>query len=206
METDNFWQEPEEIIYNDNAALIGRAIEIFISQKELKSLGYDDLFQEGSIALIKAIRTFDGRKDTEFSTYATTCIRNALRQYAMKNKYGGTRVGNRTQYKVVAQGEEAANAFAQNHAVQMCGYHDFPDGFASIGNNKFYPPAEEEAVFNLRVEEAMKNLPSDLYRNCVKLFLETESLTKTARILGASIPTVWRAVNAFKNYLVGTEK
>ena len=44
-------------------------------------LEYDDLYQEGCIALIKAAETFDERQGTQFHTYAIPIIRNHLLDY-----------------------------------------------------------------------------------------------------------------------------
>lgn len=43
-------------------------------------LGRDDLYQEGAMALCKAAATYDGNS-AQFSTYATTVIRNHLLNY-----------------------------------------------------------------------------------------------------------------------------
>jgi RNA polymerase sigma factor for flagellar operon FliA len=39
---------------------------------------FEDLLQAGGIGLLQAIRTYDADKDTQFSTYATTLIRNEI--------------------------------------------------------------------------------------------------------------------------------
>lgn len=44
----------------------------------------EDLFQECSIGLLKAIRSFDGTKSS-FSTYAYTCIHNSAKMYFKRN-------------------------------------------------------------------------------------------------------------------------
>ena len=45
----------------------------------------DDLIGEGNLALIKAAESFDHRKGTRFSTYATTCIVNAINRFIARN-------------------------------------------------------------------------------------------------------------------------
>ena len=47
------------------------------------SYKYDELLNAGLEGLIKAIKTYDEGGDTKFSTYASTCIRNAM---CTKNK------------------------------------------------------------------------------------------------------------------------
>lgn len=44
----------------------------------LRGYEQDDLVQEGSIALVKAIRTYKPEKGANFKTYATTCIKNSF--------------------------------------------------------------------------------------------------------------------------------
>lgn len=38
---------------------------------------YDDLFQEGLIGLLKAVRSYDG-KSSSFATFASLCVRNSI--------------------------------------------------------------------------------------------------------------------------------
>ena len=47
----------------------------------------DDLFQEGMIGLLNAIRTFDESRDVSFNTYAEACINNRLRDTITLNRY-----------------------------------------------------------------------------------------------------------------------
>lgn len=47
------------------------------------SYKYDELLNAGLEGLIKAVKTYDDSNDTKFSTYASTCIRNAM---CTKNK------------------------------------------------------------------------------------------------------------------------
>lgn len=46
----------------------------------------DDLRQEGLIALMKAVDSFDGSRGAKFSTYAEVCINNQMRTYLAKLK------------------------------------------------------------------------------------------------------------------------
>lgn len=41
-------------------------------------LDKDDLLQEGMIGWMRAVRTFDSRRDTQFKTYAQPCIHGAM--------------------------------------------------------------------------------------------------------------------------------
>jgi RNA polymerase sigma factor (sigma-70 family) len=46
----------------------------------------DDLISVGSIGLLKAVRGFDDSRGIQFSTYATTCIRNEMMRELKKFK------------------------------------------------------------------------------------------------------------------------
>lgn len=202
----NLCDKAEGQIYEENKGLINNVIAILFTNDEIRHLGKDDLFQEGSIGLIKAIRSFDNSKSVEFSTYATICIRNEMRNYAMKNKFGGTRVGKRSQYNAIKQGRDAAEDFVRKHSVAVCGQADFPDGFSDICGRMYNPSAEEEAIVNLWVEESIRNLPSDLYKNCVREYLDILSAKETAKRIGVSEASVSRALAEFKKNIKGNDE
>jgi RNA polymerase sporulation-specific sigma factor len=74
----------EEILRNENAR---RAYEMLSERyagrvialaRTFKSLAFDDLIEEGLIALFRAIETYDENKGAKFSTYAYACIKNRL--------------------------------------------------------------------------------------------------------------------------------
>lgn len=198
--------ECEGQIYEENLGLVNKVISILFTKDEIRHLGYDDLIQEGSIGLLKAIRTFDENKSVEFSTYATICIRNEMRNYAMKNKFGGTRVGKRSQYNAIKQGGEAAEEFVRQHSVAVCGQSDFPDGFSDMYGRKYNKSAEDEAVMNIWFEEAINSIRSKTRQDCVRLFLENMSAVETARAMGVSEVTVSKALSEFREKLMESEE
>lgn len=51
------------------------------------NLPYDDLFQEGCIALIKAIDKYDITKEIKFSTYLFSCVSGKIKSYICNNRY-----------------------------------------------------------------------------------------------------------------------
>lgn len=51
----------------------------------LGNIEYNDIFQEGCLALIKANITYDENKNIQWSTYASHCIYNAIQYYILKN-------------------------------------------------------------------------------------------------------------------------
>lgn len=205
MSENNYWHTSEGQIYAENKGLINNIIAILFTKDEIRHLGYDDLMQEGSLGLLKAIRTYDGSKSVEFSTYASICIRNEMRNYAMKNRFGGTRVGKRSQYNAIKQGGEAAEEFIRKHSVAVCGQSDFPDGFSDICGRKFYQSAEDEAVMNIWIEGAINSIHSKIRQDCVRMFLKNMSAVETARNIGVSEVTVSKALSEFREKLMESD-
>ena len=205
MDENNYWGVFEGQIYEENKGLIGNVISSLFTKDEIMHLGYDDLSPEGAIGLLKAIRTYDGSKSVEFSTYATICIRNEMRNYSMKNRFGGTRVGKRSQYNAIKQGREAAEEFVRKHSVAICGQSDFPDGFSDMLGRMFNQSAEEEAVLNLWIQEAIDAIRSKTRQECVRIYLDNLSESETAKIVGVSQVTVSKALKEFREKLMESD-
>ena len=68
-------------VYEDNIGLIWSVVKRYMN----KGTEADDLFQIGSIGLIKAIRNFDLNYDVCFSTYAVPMIIGEIRRYLRDN-------------------------------------------------------------------------------------------------------------------------
>lgn len=64
-------------IYEDNIGLVWSVVKRYLN----RGTEADDLFQIGSIGLIKAIRNFDLNYDVCFSTYAVPMIAGEIRRY-----------------------------------------------------------------------------------------------------------------------------
>jgi len=60
---------------------IARSINLVSSHVD-----YDDLYQVGCLALIKAIKTYNAESAATFKTYASTCIYNAVLDEVRKSK------------------------------------------------------------------------------------------------------------------------
>ncbi len=54
-----------------------RVLEFHIKHFDPHPSMYDDLFQEGLIGLLKAVRSYDG-KSSSFATFASLCVRNSI--------------------------------------------------------------------------------------------------------------------------------
>lgn len=55
-----------------------RVLEYHIRQIDPNPEHFDDLFQEGLIGLLKAVRSYDETKSASFATFASSCIRNSI--------------------------------------------------------------------------------------------------------------------------------
>lgn len=60
-------------------------VHYVLSKMNVSTCQYDDLFQEGVIGLMKAIKTFNIEKQNKFSTYAYICIKNEILHFLKKN-------------------------------------------------------------------------------------------------------------------------
>lgn len=68
----------QQVLVEQNLSLVDKAISRYIRVNEnVCDLSYDDLCQEGRVALCRAAATYDG-VSAQFNTYATALIRNHL--------------------------------------------------------------------------------------------------------------------------------
>ena len=58
-----------------------RLIKSIVLRFEGRGVEFDDLYQIGSLGMLKAIDRFDPAKGVKFSTYAVTVIMGEIRQY-----------------------------------------------------------------------------------------------------------------------------
>lgn len=94
----------EEEVFAENEKIVDFAIRKYFSA-EVGILEYEDLRQEGAIALVRAIRNYD-ENAAKFSTYAIKCIRQAIRRYIELNRYD-LHVPPARQHEAFRNGEEA---------------------------------------------------------------------------------------------------
>lgn len=78
-------EEAFEIILDDNRKLIYKIIYNRNLENGDFMMDTESLFQEGSIALYKACKTFKTDKGMNFTSYAYMCIRSAINTYIRDN-------------------------------------------------------------------------------------------------------------------------
>ena len=82
------YQETKEKEYLDEAILGNLKLVLSIVNKfSRRSDNLDDLFQIGTIGLIKAINNFDVTQDVRFSTYAVPMIEGEIRRYLRDSSF-----------------------------------------------------------------------------------------------------------------------
>lgn len=84
-------EDAENIIIEKYKNCILTILKGYLKEYNIIGVEVADLYQEGLIGLMHAIKTFDKEKDVTFYTYANTCIRtniiSAMRQtFRMKNR------------------------------------------------------------------------------------------------------------------------
>lgn len=84
MKSQQLLSAAQQALAEDSLPLVHWVIHQYISTNEsICGLGYEDLYQEGSLALCRAAATYDA-KDVQFKTYAVTVIRNHLIDYCRR--------------------------------------------------------------------------------------------------------------------------
>jgi len=66
--------EAKKILIERNLRLVAHVVKKYQGTEEEK----DDLISVGTIGLIKAVSTFDSKKNNRLATYAARCIENAI--------------------------------------------------------------------------------------------------------------------------------
>lgn len=84
-------EQAENIIIDKYKNCIVSILKGYLKEYNIIGVEVADLYQEGLIGLMHAIKSFDKEKDVTFYTYANTCIRSsiisAMRQtFRMKNR------------------------------------------------------------------------------------------------------------------------
>lgn len=192
----------EEKIYIENQNLVHAVLKRFY-KNDTKYLCYEDLFQEGSLGLLKAIRTYDESKNTNFGSYATICIRNEIRLYIMRNRFQGIKVGKKTQYDAIKNGKNAVEELVKKYSVQLSGAPNFPEGWLSDRSKS--PSAESEALQRIYIDEAVESIKSEKYKSVLRRYFETLNAIQTAEELGVSKDTVYDAINKFREKYIGDD-
>lgn len=77
-------REAEEMMLKKYELLIWKNVNVIVSQYVPQGVERDDLFQEGMIALRKALTAFDTSLNVPFFAFANLCIRRSMIGYIRK--------------------------------------------------------------------------------------------------------------------------
>lgn len=191
----------EDQIFAENEKLIGAVINArFI--KMLPTFPYEDMYQEGAIGLLRAIRKY-GQTDeskVKFSTYAWHNIYYAINRYCKNNRFL-IRVPRSYQTRCYEEGADAVDEMIDTYSV------DLIDDIAAeeISKSRTSMSAEEEYLDQLGLDECMSLIKqlSEKQQIMIKAYMENGfNATKAAKVLGLkNRQSVLRAVNNYKMLL-----
>ena len=71
-------EEAATLLIDKYRNCIFKTFKEYQKEYDIRGVEMADLYQEGLIGLIHAIKTFDENKDVTFYTYANTCIKNSI--------------------------------------------------------------------------------------------------------------------------------
>lgn len=75
-------EKARDVLIERNLRLVAHIIKKFEGSGD----DFDDLISIGTIGLIKAVNTFNGKKSTRLATYASKCIENEILMYMRSKK------------------------------------------------------------------------------------------------------------------------
>lgn len=171
---------------SDDRALVGliRRYEPFVRYRARSvaaraGLEADDLFQEGMIALLGAIRNYSDAGAGSFKTFAAVCVNNKLSS-ALTAHMRGKNAPMRGYYSIHEDGFDQAGLLLEE---------DSPEDLV-IEN-------EEQHARNQRINDLL----SDFERQVLQLYLNSYSYEEMAKNLGTSTKAVDNALQRVRRKL-----
>lgn len=101
-------EKSKEILIKQNSLLIKSIVQRFLG----KNVDYDDLYQLGSMGLLKAINNFDEKFGVKFSTYAVPMIIGEIKRYLRDD--GEIKVS-----RIIKMQAREINKFVENYEVKF---------------------------------------------------------------------------------------
>jgi len=169
--------ESEEMLVREYAWLVRMCIRPYF----LAGGDSEDLFQEGMLGLLSAIRTFDSNRDAKFSTYAELCVRRRIYS-AIKSASGSKHT-------------------PLNTYISLESLHNDEKSTQGVS---FLRAPEEILVAREQVDEIVKLLHGALSRfesGVLELFLEGMSYKVMAVLLGKPEKSIDNAVQRIRRKL-----
>lgn len=162
--------------------LILKILKDYISEYNIIGIEISDMYQEGLIGLIHAIKTFDKDKDTLFYTYASKCIKTTIMSTIRNTFRNKNRVLN--------------NSYSLDFLIDGQKY-SLQELFADETNNpdKILEIKEEETS----ITKKLKSLLSDKENEIFELRLKGLSNKEMASLLDKDIKYIENSMYRIKN-------
>lgn len=147
------------------AGIIARSYIVFGAET-------DDLVQEGILGLVSAVETYRFDAGANFSTYATTCMKNKIKNFVRSS--------------------QSKSRTAERTAIALNGENELPDTALT---------PDELAVIKseaMRVQNAVDSVLSEKERTVFNLYLKSATYEEIAEKLGISVKSVDGALQRTK--------
>ena len=192
-----------------NAPLINSLVKKYLQY----SFEYDDLFQIGSIGLIKAVRRFDFNFNTQFSTYAVYVVNGELKRYVrddgiikvsrnLKNIYIAARaeidryvkkngkepgIGEISENLGIAS-EDIANAFDACRSPEYLQERIYGNDSEKTALDDIADDKDDivELVDRIFLKEAVSSLDNESRKIMLLRYFKNMTQTEVAKVLGMS--------------------
>lgn len=175
-------EEANEAIYKKYEPVISYYAKKYSVYVEGKGIDYNDLYQEGLIGLIGAIKSFKEKRDIKFSTFAFMCIKRKMItavKNANRKKHSILNESYSLDYK---QDEDDLRGFDNVLSVNTGGLEDL---LVSKENNE---------IFNKRLNEELTDFEKMVY----ELRINNFSYEEIAGTLGKTIKSVSSALERIR--------
>ena len=210
-------ENAKTIIFEENSPLIKSLIKRFLH----KGVEYDDLYQIGTIGLLKAINNFDEKFNVKFSTYVVPMVIGEIKRFMRDD--GAIKVSrtiktfnlkikkyidefNKENYRKPTPNEIAKNfdideaevMFIMDSAIMPISiYTPFEDDSKSLLLIDRLNPdnSHEEMIDNLMLKETLKALDKRDKKIILLRFFRDKTQSEIAKVLGVSQVQVSRLEN-----------
>ena len=147
---------------------------------------YEDLIQEGTIGLFKAIRDYNPAKNTSFTTFAELCIRRQL--------YTAIKSANRKKHLLLN------DSLSLDFPVEENDNKNLSDIYADQSIMSPDEIMESEEKLN-EINKIIDTMLSPLEKTVIEMYLDGKNYREIAKIINKEEKSVDNALNRAKNKL-----
>ena len=147
---------------------------------------YEDLIQEGTIGLFKAIRDYNPAKNTSFTTFAELCIRRQL--------YTAIKSANRKKHLLLN------DSLSLDFPVEENDNKNLSDIYADQSIMSPDEIMESEEKLN-EINKIIDTMLSPLEKTVIEMYLDGKNYREIAKIINKEEKSIDNALNRAKNKL-----